>query len=165
LTDLAESSLDLIVVNSLLQYLPREDFERLLDFCHPRLAPAGRLLIGDVVRPDSDVVADTLALLRFAREGGFFLAAIGGLARTFFSPYRHLRGALGFTTYAPDDILQLLRAHGFDGRQAETNIGHNRRRMTFVAERRETSREIRSARLPRSAGRNRPRCNGPIADS
>lgn len=135
LAGLAASSLDLIVVNSLLQYLSQAEFERLLDFCHSRLAPTGRLLIADVVTPESDLVADTAALLRFAIEGGFFLAALGGLARTFFSPYRRLRGALGFTTYAPEDMLLLLRAHGFNGRRAATNIGHNQRRMTFLAER------------------------------
>jgi SAM-dependent methyltransferase len=133
LTQLPESSLDLIVVNSLLQYVTHEEFEQLLDFCRRCLSPAGQLVIADVVPPDTDVVADTAALLRFAIAGGFFLAALGGLARTFFSPYRRLRDKLGFTTYAPEDIELLLHAHGFEGQRIASNIGHNQQRMTFVA--------------------------------
>jgi SAM-dependent methyltransferase len=136
LADLADSSLDLIVVNSLLQYISREEFDALLVFCRRRLVPAGQLLIADVVTPNSDLRADTAALLRFAIEGGFFLAALGGLARTFFSPYRRLRGSIGFTTYDAQDILMRLNVHGYDAQRAPTNIGHNHRRMTFLAKRR-----------------------------
>jgi hypothetical protein len=73
------------------------------------------------------------ALLDFAWRGGFLLAALAGLGKTFFSDYRRLRNDVGLTRYAPEDMFTLLAAHGFAGEQSPTNVGHNQLRMTFVA--------------------------------
>ena len=78
-------------------------------------------------------MADARALLVFALEGGFFWRACAGLVATFFSDYRKLRHDLGLTRYSAEDMQKLLAAHGFAGARAETNIGHNQRRMMFIA--------------------------------
>jgi SAM-dependent methyltransferase len=126
-------SLDLVVANSLLQYLRHREFEDLLDVWHAKLKRDGRLVLADILPPDLDAVADVKALLDFAWRGGFLIAALGGLGKTFFSDYRRLRNEVGLTRYAPEDLFTLLAAHGFTGEQAPTNIGHNQLRMTFVA--------------------------------
>jgi ubiquinone/menaquinone biosynthesis C-methylase UbiE len=130
---LADRSLDLVVVNSLLQYLSRADFESLLDFWHRILKPTGKLVIADVIAPDSGALGDATALLSFAWRGGFFVKACAGLVSTFFSDYRKLRHDLGLTRYTANDMQRLIAAHGFVGARAETNIGHNQKRMMFVA--------------------------------
>ena len=130
---LTEHSLDLIVANSLLQYLRRDEFEPLLDVLHRLLKPPGKLVLADVIAPDSNAFADATALLSFGIRGGFFWKACGGLVATFFSDYRKLRHDLGLTRYAPDDMQKLLAAHGFVGARAETNLGHNQQRMMFIA--------------------------------
>jgi ubiquinone/menaquinone biosynthesis C-methylase UbiE len=130
---LPDGSLDLVVVNSLLQYLGRADFETLLDFWHRLLKPTGKLVIADVIAPDSGALGDVTALLSFAWRGGFFVKACTGLVATYFSDYRKLRHDLGLTRYSADEMQRLLAAHGFVGARAETNIGHNQKRMMFVA--------------------------------
>jgi SAM-dependent methyltransferase len=135
LEGLGDTSLDLIVANSLLQYLRHREFEDLLDVWHSKLKDDGRLVLADVLPPDIDAIADVKALLHFAWRGGFLLAALAGLGKTFFSDYRRLRDEIGLTRYAPEDMFTLLAAHGFAAEQTPTNVGHNQSRMTFVAKR------------------------------
>lgn len=132
---LPDASLDVVIANSLLQYLARDEFERLLGFWHAKLKPGGRLIVADVIPPDVGPVADVQALLSFAFRGGFLFAALGGLVKTFFSNYRKLREEIGLTHYAQDDMQTLLATHGFAGKRAEKNVGHNPARMTFVSTR------------------------------
>jgi SAM-dependent methyltransferase len=133
LDTIGEGSLDLIIANSLLQYLQHREFEDLLDLWQKKLKPDGRLVVADVLPPDVDATADVKALLDFAWRGGFLIAALGGLGRTFFSDYRRLRNEVGLTRYAPEDLFTLLSAHGFTGEQTPSNIGHNQLRMAFIA--------------------------------
>ncbi|HRJ68780.1 MAG TPA: class I SAM-dependent methyltransferase [Beijerinckiaceae bacterium] len=124
---------DLIVANSLLQYLDEPTLDGLLDLWARRLKPGGRLILADVIPPGVSPVTDALALLRFAFSGGFFMAAVLGLARTFFSDYRKLRGELGISMHAESALLTRLRNRGFSARRMPDNIGHNPARMTFEA--------------------------------
>lgn len=133
LQGLEAESLDVVVVNSLLQYLTRVEFAALLDFWRGKLKPGARLILGDVLDPAVGPLADVKALMAFAAQGGFVVAALAGLAKTYFSDYRKLREENPLTTYAPDEMLTLLAAHGFHGERAARNIGHNQARMTFVA--------------------------------
>jgi SAM-dependent methyltransferase len=133
LDTIGEGSLDLIIANSLLQYLQHREFEELLEIWHRQLKPDARIVIADVLPPDVDATADVKALLDFAWRGGFLIAALGGLGRTFFSDYRRLRNEVGLTRYAPEDLFTLLSAHGFTGEQTPSNIGHNQLRMAFIA--------------------------------
>ena len=131
---LDDGTLDLVVVVSILQYLSREDLARWLQVWRAKLKPGGRLVLGDVIPPDIGPVTDALALLRFGVEGGFAVAAFGGLLRTFFSDYRALRSNLGFMTYREEEILGILSAAGFAARRRQPNIGHNQARMTFIGD-------------------------------
>src|SRR5947209_1197463 len=130
---IGDASLDLVIANSLLQYLRHREFEDLLDLWHKKLKHDGKLVLADILPPELDAIADVKALLNFAWRGGFLIAALGGLGRTFFSDYRRLRNEVGLTCYAPEDLFTLLAAHGFAGEQSPSNIGHNQLRMTFVA--------------------------------
>ena len=130
---LPDASLDLIVVNSLLQYLTHAEFEALLDFWHAALKPAGKLVLADIIPPDLGVLTDAQALLRFGWQGGFLFPAIGGMVRTAFSPYRQIRKDVGLTRYAEEDVQTLLAAHGFKGSRVARNLGHNQARMCVVA--------------------------------
>ena len=129
---LPDASLDLVIVNSLLQYLTKDEFADLLDFWHARLKQDGKLVLADVIPPGVGPLTDVKALLAFAWQGGFLFAALGGLAATFFSDYRKLRGALGLTHYAAEEIARLTAAQGFSCERAARNIGHNQARMCFV---------------------------------
>lgn len=131
---LPDRSLDLVVANSLLQYLTHEEMQDLLGLWRTKLKEGGRLVLADVIAPNGGALDDVLALLRFAWSGGFLLAAAAGLVRTALSDYRKLRSELGLTEYGEAEMLTILRERGFEPRRAERNFGHNQSRMTFVAE-------------------------------
>lgn len=133
LGEIPDASLDLIVVNSVLQYLSRADLDSLLATWRRLLKPDGQLLIADVIPPDVGPLTDVMALLKLAAANGFFIASFVGLARTFFSDYRKTRAALGLAHYSETDILAILSAAGFDARRRQPNLGHNPARMAFVA--------------------------------
>ncbi len=131
---LPEGSLDAVVLHSVAQYLAPGELDALLALFRRLLRPAGLLVLGDIIPPDVSAFTDAMALLCFAGENGFFLAALLGLARTVaFTDYWRLRSNLGLTRYSAPDILGRLAAGGFSAERAERNIGHNQARMTFLA--------------------------------
>jgi SAM-dependent methyltransferase len=132
LAALPAGTLDLVLVNSVLQYLSAVERDRLLALCREKLAPGGVLLLGDVIPPHIGIRADTTALLSFAAANGFLGAALAGLVRTLFSDYRRTRAALGLARYSFGELAQVLARAGFSAERAPRNIGHNQARMTIV---------------------------------
>jgi SAM-dependent methyltransferase len=130
---LAPGSIDLVVANSLVQYLRRDELMMLLAMWREKLGPDGVLLVADVTPPDVSPVSDATALLRFATTGGFLFAAVGGLIRTALSDYGRVRRELGFATYREADFIALLAQAGFRAERTHPNFGHNQHRMAFHA--------------------------------
>jgi SAM-dependent methyltransferase len=130
--DIPDASLDLVVVNSLVQYLSLDEFRALLKLMHRKLKADGRLVLGDIIPPDVSPLTDAKALLSFAWQGGFLRSTVTGLARTAFSEYRKIREEVGLAQYGEDEIIDLLQDAGFVPERAERNLGHNPARMTFV---------------------------------
>lgn len=127
------ASYDVVIANSLIQYLSREEFVRCLVQWRRLLKPGGVLFVADVVPAGQSPLADAVALLRFAARGGFFFAAVSGLIRTALSDYRKIRSQLGLSTYAEGEMLDLLAKAGYEGGRVHPNFGHNQSRMTFKA--------------------------------
>jgi SAM-dependent methyltransferase len=130
---LPDSSLELIVANSMTQYLAPPELDRVLALWRRLLAPAGTLIVGDVIPPDASALTDVVALLRYAAANGFILNALWGLVRTAVSPYSRLRSRIGVTRYTQDAFLQKLAAAGFAAERLPRNLEHNAARMTFRA--------------------------------
>jgi len=126
-------SLDLIVANSVVQYLSGVELERLLALWKRLLAPGGTLIVADIIPPDVGAISDVVALLRYAMQHGFLLAALAGLARTAVSPYRKLRNQLGIAQYTEGEFMQRLRTAGYTAERLKRNMEHNPARMTFRA--------------------------------
>lgn len=125
-------SFDLIVANSLAQYLTAQELDALLALWRRLLAPGGRLVVADVIPPHVGALSDLAALLRYAFANGFLLAALAGLARTALSPYRRLRATLGITKYREEEFVAKLAAAGFSAERMAENFEHNPARMTFA---------------------------------
>lgn len=126
-------SFDLIVCNSVSQYLSRETLAGLLQLWHRLLAPGGTLLVADVIPPQVNAMVDARVLLTLAVREGFLIGAVTGLVRTCFSSYRKLRHEVGLTTYEEPQMLALLQAAGFQARRTRPNVGYNQQRMAFLA--------------------------------
>jgi SAM-dependent methyltransferase len=129
----AQHSIDVIVMHSVAQYLDEPDLVRLIGEFHRLLRPGGLLVLGDIVPRRLSAFGDAFELIQFGAREGFTFAAFGGLLRTLFSRYWRLRRSLGLARYNEDEIVARLTAAGFSAERAGSNIGHNNKRMTFLA--------------------------------
>jgi ubiquinone/menaquinone biosynthesis C-methylase UbiE len=129
-----ENSVDLVVMNSVAQYMTPAELDSAFDVIHRMLKPTGRFVLGDILRPEVGMISDVAALLRFAATHGFLRDALIGLVSTALSDYRHLRNKVGLQRYGEDEMIAKLGAAGLTATRAPRNIGHNPWRMTFVAQ-------------------------------
>lgn len=129
-----DGTFDVIVVNSVVQYFQLPELTEQLHVWRRLLTPNGILLLGDLLPRNLSPVTDARALLAFAAANGFLAAAVTGLARTLLSDYSRKRARLGLLRFDEAEIIALLETHGFSARRRTGNIGHNRARMTIIAE-------------------------------
>jgi ubiquinone/menaquinone biosynthesis C-methylase UbiE len=127
------NSIDLAIMNSVAQYMTPAELDAAFAIVKRLLKPGGRLVLGDILRPEIGMPKDVLALLRFAATHGFLKDALIGLVSTALSDYRQLRAKVGLQRYSEAEMLAKLAASGFSASRAHVNIGHNPWRMTFVA--------------------------------
>jgi ubiquinone/menaquinone biosynthesis C-methylase UbiE len=128
-----EKSIDLVVMNSVAQYMTPDELGAALVVIKRLLKPGGRLVLGDILRPEVGMPSDVIALLRFAFKHGFLKDALIGLISTALSDYRQLRSKVGLQRYSEQEITAKLASAGLSASRAHQNIGHNPWRMTFVA--------------------------------
>jgi ubiquinone/menaquinone biosynthesis C-methylase UbiE len=133
LRNMDERSVDLVVMNSVAQYMTPAELDAALAVIRRLLKPSGRLVLGDILRPEVGMIRDVWALLRFASKHDFLKDALIGLISTALSDYRQLRSQVGLQRYSEKEMIEKLAASGFTAARAHFNIGHNPWRMTFVA--------------------------------
>jgi ubiquinone/menaquinone biosynthesis C-methylase UbiE len=133
LPKMAEKSVDLVIMNSVSQYMAPAELDTAFAMVRRLLKPGGRLIVGDVLRPEVGMIRDVAALLRFAAHHGFLRDALIGLVSTALSDYRQLRSRIGLQRYSEAGLIAKLASSGFTASRAHSNIGHNPWRMTFVA--------------------------------
>jgi ubiquinone/menaquinone biosynthesis C-methylase UbiE len=133
LRKMEEKSIDLAIMNSVAQYMTSDELDDAFAVIRRLLKPGGRLVLGDILRPEVGMIRDVAALLRFGLTHGFLKDALIGLVSTALSDYRQLRSRVGLQRYSEAEMVAKLAASGFTGSRAHFNIGHNPWRMTFVA--------------------------------
>ncbi|HEY2212577.1 MAG TPA: class I SAM-dependent methyltransferase [Bradyrhizobium sp.] len=133
LRNMEEKSVDLVVMNSVAQYMTPGELDSALAVIRRLLKPGGRLVLGDILHPEVGMIRDVIALLRFALTHGFLRDALIGLISTALSDYRQLRSRVGLQRYRESEMIAKLAAAGFTASRAHFNVGHNPWRMTFVA--------------------------------
>ncbi len=133
LAALPDGAFDLIVVNSVVQYLDEAAFSALLSECRRLLVPEGRVLFADIIPPDLNPLGDAAQLLKFSANRGFLIAAAIGLVRTALSGYTALRKKLGFAKYSHEAFMTALARGGFSAEPTRPNLGHNQLRLAYLA--------------------------------
>src|SRR6202166_4941617 len=88
LRKMEEKSIDLVVMNSVAQYMTPDELDAAFAVIRRLLRPTGRLVVGDILRPEVGMARDVLALLKFAASHGFLKDALIGLISTALSDYR-----------------------------------------------------------------------------
>src|SRR5881628_3145653 len=71
LRKMAEKSVDLAVMNSVAQYMTPDELDVAFAVIKRLLKPTGRLVLGDILRPEVGMLRDVLALLQFSAKHGF----------------------------------------------------------------------------------------------
>src|SRR5258707_13178408 len=133
LRKMTEKSVDLAVMNSVAQYMTPGELDGACAVIRRLLKPGGRLVLGDIMRPEVGMIRDVVALLRFALNYGFLKDALIGLISTALSDYRQLRSRVGLQRYSQTGMIKKLATAGFTASRAHFNIGPNPWRMTFGA--------------------------------
>src|SRR6202000_693076 len=77
-----DKSIDLVIMNLVAQYMTPEKFAAAPVTIRRILKPSGRLVLGDILKPEVGMFSDVLALLRFAARHGFLKDALKGLIST-----------------------------------------------------------------------------------
>ncbi len=132
LAEMGPGSANGILIFSVLQYVSKDDAAVLVRELKHYLAPGGTLYLGDIVQPDTGMIADVKALFAAGLKHGFLFDALIGLIKTFFSDYRRIRKEQGFSTYTEDEMTQLLVQAGYIVKRIP-NLGLSPHRMTFGA--------------------------------
>jgi SAM-dependent methyltransferase len=133
LAALPPGAVDLLLVVSVLQYIPEPELPALLRRLRILLSPHGKALIADVVDPGTPLLADVASQLRMGWTHGFLTASLVALARLTLSDYRRVRQEAGFATYTPDGFLDHLEQAGLRGARLPRNIGPTPHRRSFTA--------------------------------
>src|SRR6187455_1520382 len=105
-----EKTIDLVVMNSVAQYMTPAELDQAFAVVKRLLKPGGRLVVGDILRPEVGMGRDVLALLRFAGTHGFLKDALIGLVSTALSDYRQLRAKVGLQRYSEAEMVAKLAA-------------------------------------------------------
>lgn len=134
----ADGAFDLIIVNSVLQYVEKSDAVPLLRSLGRTMRTDGRMLVADLLPPDLSALKDARELLAFAARDGFLVAAMTGLVKAAMSDYAKIRARIGLTRYSESDFRELAASAGFAMPEAVRNIGHNPHRLAFILRKRDT---------------------------
>ncbi len=129
----AQGACDVVLMISVIQYVPKGQLPDLLRSLKALLKPQGKLVIGDILSPDNSLVGDVRALLGFGMAEGFLFDAMKGLVKTLRSDYRQMRKQLGLSAYTISEIVGVLTECGFQPQPLTKNIGHARHRRSVVA--------------------------------
>src|ERR1700742_2897014 len=60
-----EKSVDLAIMNSVAQYMTPAELDAAFATIHRLLKPTGRLVVGDILRPEGGMARDVIAFMRF----------------------------------------------------------------------------------------------------
>jgi ubiquinone/menaquinone biosynthesis C-methylase UbiE len=130
---LPSECLDLILINSVIQYLSRAELVAALLDLRRLLKPEGRVLIGDVIAPSTALWQHVMVFLNFAYRSGFIVSGIIGLVRTFLPSYNSVKRRHGFSRYSEAEILGIFELCKLHGNRLPRNIAVSPIRSSYIA--------------------------------
>jgi SAM-dependent methyltransferase len=123
---------DLILVNSVVQYMSRAEFAGWLPRWRQLLTPAGRLVVSDVIPTDRSTTRDVIDLLWFSARRGMFLKALWQAAGEI-GRYRKARRTAPLTRFGRQELEDLGREAGLVVSFLPRNLTPFRDRLTLCA--------------------------------
>jgi len=130
---LPSECLDMVLINSVIQYISRAELITALIDLRRLLKPGGRFLIGDVIAPNTPLWRHVAVFLTFAYRAGFVVSALIGLVRTFFPSYNSLKKEHGLSQYSESELLGILERCKLEGRRLPRNVAVSPIRSSYIA--------------------------------
>ena len=130
---LPSGCVDLIVINSVIQYISRTELSAALRGLQHVLKPEGRFLIGDVIAPGTALWQHVIVFLSFAYREGFLIPGMIGLVRNFLPSYKSLARKQGLSSYSEADLLGIFERSGLRGEPLPRNISVSPIRGSYLA--------------------------------
>lgn len=114
---------DVVVVNSVVQYLTADELTGRLREWRTILAPGGRVLLSDLIPPGHSTWSDAVALAKFSVRKGYFFRA---LRKTLSERKRYAAVADATPLYRPsrDELTRLAADAGFAVSYLPRNLTH-----------------------------------------
>lgn len=125
------TNLDLILANSVAQFMTADEFRGWLLRWRHMLAPTGSIVVSDLVPPDYPAFADLLTLLRFSTSRGFLGRALFDAARVM-PLYWRTRKARPLLRTSRDELMAWGAEAGLTIREFPPNLTCFRHRITAV---------------------------------
>jgi hypothetical protein len=126
-----EQRFDLILVNSVAQYMPSDELFAWLPHWKDMLATGGKVVLSDLIAPNHSGVADVADLLRLGvREGSPLRAtrqAVGGVTH-----YWRIRRAVPLTRLSRAQLASRAKMAGLDAEWLPGNLTHFRTRWAAL---------------------------------
>ncbi len=117
---LEERSIDLVVMNSVAQYMTPEELDSAFAVIRRLLKPAGRLVLGDILLLGRHGERRAGAV-EIEPPHGFLKDALDGLARRPCRTTGSCGTRVGLQRYSEDEMIRKLAAEGFSASRARSN--------------------------------------------
>jgi SAM-dependent methyltransferase len=122
---------ELILVNSVVQYMNLEEFSNWLSRWRNMLAPGGRIVVSDLIPPNYHALWDIADLLRFSARRGFFVNAVCQAMRDIWR-YWGVRRVRPLARIGREDLSQRGKDAGLIVSYLPVNLTHFKKRLTAV---------------------------------
>jgi cyclopropane fatty-acyl-phospholipid synthase-like methyltransferase len=126
-----ELRFDLILVNSVVQYMTHDDFSAWLALWRDMLGPKGRVVVSDLIPPTYPSSSDIVDLLRFSARRRILARAIWQLFGDLWRYWR-VRRVCSLTRIGREDLSRLGQTAGFVVSFLPMNLTHFTKRCTAV---------------------------------
>lgn len=124
-------SVDLLLANSVVQYMGPDELAGWLPRWRELLAPGGRIVLADIPPPGGSAAGELLGMLRFAARHGFLLRAVRDGVQEARRYARHRNGA-DLTRWTRADVVRLAEEAGFAASILPKNLTHRSGRFTVL---------------------------------
>lgn len=131
--DAAICAFDLVLANSVVQYMAAAELAGWLHRWRSLLAPGGVIVLSDIPVPGASAAGELVGMLRFAARHGFLLTAVeDGLqeARGYFSS----RVRADLLRWTPEDFVAMAAGCGLTARVLPANLTHRTGRFSALLE-------------------------------
>jgi hypothetical protein len=122
---------ELILVNSVVQYMTLEEFSAWLLRWRNMLAPDGRIVISDLIPPNYPALWDVEDLLKFSARRGFLMRAVWQALNEIWG-YWAVRQARPLSRFGQGELNRQATDAELTVTYLPTNLTHFKKRLTAV---------------------------------